>query len=441
MELMKRILDKCVRAGAGLAEVYGLSQKEMYLSVRDGEVEAISKSTPGGTAIRFFQAGKSAFAHTTDISEQAIDSLVSRMSKLAENTTGDKNETLPGPLAKAADLDINGTDYAGVSIDRKIEYLKRLEQMAIQYDPLIKQSNGVSYKETITTLSLANTNGLDASYDSTLYTIWLSVTAAKNNEMFPGESEYSVRHFDDLPRPEDIVDQTASMAIQLIGGTAVESGDYEIIFTPQAARSLLYGLAFALNGEDYLKGSSFLAGKLGEKFADSILNVYDDATMLRGIASRPFDDEGIASEKLALIEHGTLTNVMYDMKTAATAGTESTASAHRRDYYSYPEISFSNLYIASGKDKVEDVIASCKKGIIVKTTQGWGLHSVTGQYSAGINGILVRNGKRIKPVANITLAAGTEDIFKGIGAICDDLTFFDKLNSPSIMIERMKAGA
>jgi len=441
MDFIKRILDKCVRGGAELAEVYNLSQKELNLSVRDSKVETISKSTPGGAAIRFFSGGKSAFAHTTDISNRAIDELISQLSKLAENTTSDKSANLSGPLAKIANLDINSPDYAGVPIDRKIEYLKNLEQMALKYDPLIKQTNGASYKETITTLNLANSNGLDISYDSTLYKIGLSIAATKNDEMFPGEGEYTVRRFNDLPQPEDIVDQTASTAIQLVGGTTVESGDYEIIFTPEGARSILYGLAFALNGEHYLKGSSFLAGKMGEKFADSILNVYDDAAMLRGIASRPFDDEGIASKKLALIENGTLTNVMYDMKTAAKAGTESSASATRKDYFSFPEISYSNFYIEPGKDKIEDVIASCKKGIIVKITQGWGLHSVTGQYSAGINGILVKNGKRIKPVANVTLAAGLDDIFKGIGAICDDLTFFQKLNSPSIMIEKMKIGA
>jgi len=441
MEFIERILDKCIRAGAELAEVYNLSQKKLNLTVRDGKVETISKSTPGGAAIRFFSAGKSAFAHTTDISNRAIDELVSQLSKLAEKTTSDKSANIPGPLTKIADLDIYDSDYAEVAIDQKIDYLENLDHLATQYDPLIKQSNGASYKETITTLNLANTNGLNVSYDSSLYTVELSITAAKKDEMFPGESEYSVRHFDDLPRPEDIVDQTASTAIQLVGGTTVGSGNYEIIFTPDAARSILYGLAFALNGEDFLKGSSFLAGKSGEKFADSILSVYDNAAMPRGMASRPFDDEGIVSKKLALIESGILKSAMYDMKTAAKAEVASTASAFRKDYYSFPEISYSNFYIAPGKDKIEDVIASCKKGIIVKTTRGWGLHSVTGQYSAGINGILIRNGKRIKPVANITLAAGLEDLFKGIGAICDDLSLFRKLNSPSLMIEKMKVGA
>jgi PmbA protein len=237
------------------------------------------------------------------------------------------------------------------------------------------------------------------------------------------------------------VDLIAAKAIRLIGGSSVESGDYEIIFTPEASRSILWGLIYGLNGEEYLNGSSFLAGRDSKKFADSALSVYDDATMPRGIASRPVDDEGSVSGKLTLVENGTFKAAMYDTNNAAKAGLTSTASASREDHKGIPKIAPSNFYIAAGKDKVSDVIASCKKGILVETTQGWGLHSVTGQYSAGINGVLIRNGKSIKPVASVTLAGSNEDLFRGIGAVCDDLTFYRKYNAPSIMIEKMRIGA
>jgi len=87
------------------------------------------------------------------------------------------------------------------------------------------------------------------------------------------------------------------------------------------------------------------------------------------------------------------------------------------------------------------VIAACKKGIIVEQTDGWGLHSVTGQYSAGINGILVENGKRIRPVAGVTIAASADEILNGLGAICDDITYYDNFSSPSLMVKRMTVGA
>jgi PmbA protein len=113
----------------------------------------------------------------------------------------------------------------------------------------------------------------------------------------------------------------------------------------------------------------------------------------------------------------------------------------REDYSSMPEIRASNFYIEPGKDKVADVIASCKRGIIVEETAGWGLQGVSGQYSAGINGILVENGKKIRPVAGVTIAASADDILNGLGAICDDITYFDNINSPTLMVKRMTVGA
>jgi PmbA protein len=229
--------------------------------------------------------------------------------------------------------------------------------------------------------------------------------------------------------------------VRLVGGTTCESGDYEIIFVPRAVNSILYGLNSALNGDDAFKGESFLAGKAGQKIGVDSFSLYDDALKPRGIASRPFDDEGSVSRTNALIENGVLRGFLYDLKTAAKAKALTTGSSSREDYSSFPGISSSNFYIAAGRDKADDVIAACKKGIIVEETAGWGLNSVTGQYSAGINGILVENGKRIRPVAGVTIAASADDILNGIGAICDNQTFFDNFSSPTIMVKRMTVGA
>ena len=441
MDSIDRILDKCIRAGAEMAEVFNLSQKTLSISVRDGKVETIKKATPGGLAIRFFSFGKSAFAHTTDISNSSIDRIISRLSRLAKKTGKDEFATLPIPQNYEQNLDIYDTSFVDLLVEDKIDFLLTLEEIALKYDPLIKKSNGVSYNETITTHMLVNSNGVRLSYDSTLYQVWISVVASKRGEMYPGEGHLSARHFRDLPKSEKIVEQFASKAVRLIGGTPIAGGDYEIIFTPDAANSLLWGLSYALNGENSLKGSSFLAGKEGTKIAVNDFTVYDDALMPRGIASRPADDEGTASMKLALLKDGVLHGFMYDAKNAAKAKVNSTASAYRDDYNSFPDISPSNFYIAPGNSRVEDVVASCKKGIIVEDTQGWGLHSVTGQYSAGINGILVQNGRWIKPVANVTIAASADEILNGLVAICDDITFYRKFNSPTLMIKRMTVGA
>jgi len=441
MELVDRILEKCTRSGAEMAEVFVKSQKTLSIVVRDGKVESITKASPDGLAIRYFSFGKTAFAHATDLSDMAVDKLIFQLSKIVKKTGEDQYAALPGPQTYVNNLDLYDLSRVENSTDSKIEYLVGLEKQALQFDPTVTKSNGVTYEETVTTISLANSNGVNVGYQTTLYEIRISVSAEKKGEMFPGEGSFSVRHFGDLPAPEEMVRRVVSKAARLVAGGAVDAGDYEIIFTPDAGWSLLWGLSAALDGDSFLKNSSFLAGKENTGMAGQSFSLYDDATMPRGIASRPADDEGTASRKVALIENGVFMQPLYDMKTAARAGATSTGSSARNSYDSVPGISPSNFFIAPGKDKVDDVVASCRQGIIVEATQGWGLHSVTGQYSAGINGVLVRNGKRIMPVANVTIAATADELFNGISAICDDITFYYRFNTPTILVKRMKVGA
>jgi PmbA protein len=441
MELVDKILQMCADAGADMADVFSISSQTLSISVRDGQVESLKKATPGGLAIRFYKSGKMAFGHSTELSDQALNQLVPRLALLSQSTEADPFADLPGSQKYVGNLDIYDQSQADKPIEDKIQYLRDLESLALKFDPLISKSNSVGYDEWVTTRTLANSKGAKVSYRSTFYQSSISVVASKNGQMFPGEGDVKATHFGDLPSQAKIVERFASRAVRLVGGTPVDGGDYEIIFTPDAANSILYGLLWALNGDSVFKGASFLADKLGRKVAMEALAVYDDALKPRGVTSRPADDEGTASRRNTLIEGGVVKGFLYDTKTAAKAKTKSTGSSMREDYTSSPEIMPTNLYIAPGKDKVDDVIASCKKGIIVEQTEGWGLNSVTGQYSAGINGTLVENGKRIRAVAGVTIAAGADEMLNGIGAICDDITYYHIVNSPTLMVKRMTVGS
>jgi PmbA protein len=440
MQFTEKILDKCLRAGAESAEVFSLNQKELSLNVRDGKLETVQESTPGGLAVRFFKDKKTAFAHTTDFSDKSIDSMIEIARNMAARTEPDEFALLPGPGQYGRDLEIYDDSRTNVPTEEKIEFLADLEKQAMEYDVLIDRSNGAWCREVLSEISIANSNGMLSNFKSSYYNLGVSVIVTKNGDMFPGEGAVNARFFKDLPDPRKILDRYVSRALSLVGGTSVDGGDYEIIFAPDPATSILWGLSFALNGENALKGLSFLAGKKGEKFAGDRLNVYDDAVRIRGIASRPSDHEGVPSQGNKLIEKGVVTGFLYDTRTAAKAGQKSTGSSIKDDYYANPSITPSNFYIAPGEDKVEDVVASCKKGIIVESIRGWGLNGVTGQYSAGINGILVQNGKKVRPVANVTIAAGPEDFFGGIDAVCDDISFYNDFSSPTLKVKKMRVG-
>jgi PmbA protein len=232
MEFIEKILDKCVNAGADSAEVFRVNRKVMSLTVRDGQVETIEKSTPGGLAIRYYKNNKTAFAHTTDLSEKSIEGMILKTKNMADKTEPDEFAILPGPGQYGRDLDIYSDTRANVAVDEKIAYLANLEKSGMDYDVLVDKSNGAWCREVLSELELVNSNG---------------------------EGSVSARHFDDLMSAEDIADKYVSRALRLVGGTTVSGGDYEIIFTPTAATSILWGLRYALNGEDALKGASLPA--------------------------------------------------------------------------------------------------------------------------------------------------------------------------------------
>jgi|GEM_PF-1648482 PmbA protein len=441
MELIDKILEKCLRAGADMAEVYLQTETTMKVTIRDGNVDSINKAAPAGLAIRYFTSGRMAFAHTTDFSDMAIDKMIAGLRNLGSKVNEDKYAVLPSPGQALSDLQVNAPEYAQNTTESKINYILSLEKLALDYDPIIAKSNGVTYYEYVTGKKIANTKGVSVSFNTTSYGISLSLVAIKGNRMFPGEGQLWARRFDNLPEPQQIVDIIAGRAVRLIGGNPVSSGDYEIIFMPRAANSILRGLAEALNGENVYSGASFLEGKIGEKVASDLLTIYDDPFMPWGVGSCPADDEGVIPSKQALIENGILKGFLYDSRTAAKANTSSTGSAHRDYYAALPGIAVSNFYISPGTNKLDDIITSCNRGIIVEMASGWGLQAVNGQYSAGINGILVEKGKKIRPVADVTIGGSVEDIFGGLLAVCDDITYYNDMCSPSLYIKKMTVGA
>ncbi len=441
MTMTEKIIDKCIRAGAQMAECFYISSRVLRISVRDGLVESIRKAAPEGVAIRYFSSNKMAFAYTNDLGESSIDGLISSLRRLAPKTSADEFAAMPEPQQYRGDIEIFDDEFAKLPIEDKIDYVQNLESTALKFDPLIRRSNSAWYEESITTRTIINSLGLATEFQDTSYAVGLSVVAEKNGSMYPGEGTLYVRRFADLPSPENLVSRFAGRALRLVGGTPVESGDYEIIFSPLGAMSVLGGLSYALNGQQLYRGSSMFAGKIGSPVAAESVSVVDDPHLPWGPASRPADDEGVATSRHILIDNGVFREALYDTKTAARAKTGSTGSAHRDSLQSLPEISPSNLFIVPGTNKAEDLIASCKKGIIVEETQGWGLNSVTSQYSAGIAGILVKNGQKIRPVGNVTLAATAADLLNGIEAVADDLDIFGRLSSPTFKVKRMKIGS
>ena len=197
------------------------------------------------------------------------------------------------------------------------------------------------------------------------------------------------------------------------------------------AAGFIGGISTAVNGLLVHKKSSFLGALLGKQVASRNVTLIDDATLAHGIATRPFDGEGVASRRTAVVENGILRSFLYDATTARKAKAKSTSSASRA-WASLPSIGTSNFYLQAGAQKPEEIIKGVQNGLYFTAMLGRGADPVTGDYSRGANGIWIENGELAYPVQEVTVSGNLLEMLKGIDAVGDDLDFRASTVAPTI---------
>jgi PmbA protein len=213
-----------------------------------------------------------------------------------------------------------------------------------------------------------------------------------------------------------------------------------VIVDPDVGRSILGGVIGALNGERVLQGASFLKDSMDEKIASERLSIIDDGTREKGMASAPFDGEGVPTMKNTLVENGILKSFIYNTSAAKRAGTESTGNASRRGFTSLPGIGTHNVYLLPGKHTRNEIIASTGRGLLLKGLTGYGINSVSGNFSGGASGFWVENGKILYPVKGLTIAGKATDILNDIDMMGTDIDMNDTFASPTFRISEMLIG-
>jgi PmbA protein len=202
------------------------------------------------------------------------------------------------------------------------------------------------------------------------------------------------------------------------------------------ARTLLDNIFDAISGDSVYRGETFLAGKLGEKIATDKLTVIDDATIPRLFGSSPFDDEGVPSRRTTVIENGVLKSWLLNSYTARKLGMKTTGNASR-GITGNAGVGHGNFYIPNGSASPADIIKSVKRGLFVTELIGFGVNTVTGDYSRGASGLWIENGELTHPVSEVTVASTLPEMLLNLEAIGSDLEFRGALASPTLLISEM----
>jgi PmbA protein len=437
-ELAQKAVEETIRAGATTAEAYLRHGRNLYVENRDQKIEIMNQATSKGIGLRVIVDGKMAYVSSTDLSEGALENLITKGVSLAREATADENNVLPMPtLMEPRTLHIHDSSMFEISMDERIFLIQEIERVALALHPLVVKIDNSWITNVEGETIIANSNGLLESYRETWCDFGIGVVAEGNNDQRSGWGYSYARSFKDLPSLEELADQAVQRAVPLLGAAPVPTQTAPVVFDPYAGRGVLGGIAGAVNGDDVYQKSSYLVGKRGEKIASDLVTVMDDGLLSKGLGSAPVDDEGVPTQRKMIIDRGVLKGFLYDTATAKKAGAKTTGNAQRGSYERSPRIGTCNFYLQKGNMTPQEVIGDVQKGLYVFYTLGQATNVITGDFSVGAVGLWIENGELTRPVAKVTIASNMLNMLVNVDAVADDLVFDRSTVCPTFRIAEM----
>ena len=426
------LVEAARKAGGDAADAVAVRGRSTSVSVRLGKVESTNSSEGDDVSLRVFVGKRVASVSATASSDPAA--LAERAVAMARVSPEDPYQELADPalLAKTVrDLDLY--DPTEVSADELREAALAAEEAALAV-PGVTNSGGSGASAGLGGLVLATSHGFVGHYVGSRFGRSASVIAGEGTGM-ERDYEYSSRpHFADLDSAEEIGRKAGERVVRRLGARKARTGAVDVIFDPRVARGIAGHLAGAINGASVARKTSFLRDKMGKQVASARITVTDEPALMRGQASRPFDGEGVAGEKLLMVEKGVLNHWFLSTSAAKELGLTTNGRGARSGSSVSP--SSTNLALEAGETTPEEMIRSLKTGFYVTEVFGQGVDMITGEYSRGASGLWIENGELAYPVAEVTIASNLKDMFLRM-VPADDLDRNYATASPTLLIEGM----
>ncbi len=444
LELTKEIAARAAVDGAE-AEVIITDERETTVQVEGGNVEKLSQAGSRGMGVRVINGGKTGYAYTSDLSEESVEQTWKTAVELSQVATADEFRKLPEPQPiPEADLGIYDAKLVDLPVEQKVDFARRIERAALDYDERVFLTNRCSYNDGITHTYLANSKGFAGSYGRTgVYGLVAAIARDAEGSMV-NAAAFRVSNFFHQLNPEEIGAAAAKKAISILGGKPIPTQKASVVLDHFVGAQILMAYAQALSAESWQRSRSFLMGKMGEEVGSSMVTLMDNGRLEGGFASAPFDGEGVPTGATRLIDEGVLQNLMYDSYTAAKEGKMSTGNAGRVGHRSMPALSPSNFYMQPGQKSPEDIIKGVERGLyVISVMQTGGIDPVTGDCSMSANGLWIENGEIRQPVGGVTIATTLGDLLRNISDVGNDLQqipFFGSLGVPTLRVDNVTIG-
>ncbi|EGU36129.1 peptidase PmbA [Vibrio ichthyoenteri ATCC 700023] len=415
---------------ADAAEVAISKSTGLSVSTRMCEVENVEFNSDGALGITVYRGQRKGSASTSDLSEKAIQQTVLAALDIAQYTSEDP---YAGPAAKEfmvqdiPDLDLFHPDTPDP--DYAAQVAIAAERQALEYSSKIKQSDGASYDSHYGVKVYGNSHGLLASYASSRHSTSCCVIGqGANGEMERDYSYTMARHKDELWTPEQVGQMAAEKTVSRLDAKRLATGKYPVMFAADVATGLLGHLVMAISGGNLYRKSSFLLDHLGKQILPSWFNVSERPHILRGLASSPFDSEGVFTKDCEIITDGVLATYLLTSYAARKMKMDPTGHAG----------GIHNWFVQSTGQDYQQMLKELGTGFLVTEVMGQGVNTVTGDYSRGAAGFWVENGEIQYPVSEVTIAGNLKDMFQQIVAVGSDVETRSQIQTGSILLESMK---
>ena len=419
--------------GADAADVLAASGHGTDIELREGNIEKMERDEGTVIGLRVFVGKSSAITSGNVMSRDAARRLVENAIAMARLAPADPFAGIAeaGQLAKS----FPNLDLASERVPEGAELhtMARTVEEAALAVPGITKSGGASASSSNRSIALVTSNGFAQEYKRTGISISVSAIAGEGTGMERDYDYSSAIHLEDLRSAHDVGTRAGERAVRRMNPRKIASCQVPVIYDRRVASSLLGHLAGAINGSAIARGTSFLKESLSKQILPATAMVWDDPLRPRGFSSRPFDGEGLAVSRRAMIEKGTLTGWYLDLRSSRQLNMAPTGNAARGSG-SPPSPTSSNLHIEPGKTSREAMIRDLGRGLLVTEMMGASINMVNGDYSRGASGFWIENGELAYPVSEITIAGNLKDIFLNMEP-ADDLEFTSSTNAPSIRVE------
>ncbi len=431
-ELLDLATSVAASAGPGEhIEVYVSRSVETDVRAFEGEVESLSSAATAGVGIRVLTAGRQGFAYAGSLDDLVVRDTLAQARDNASFATPDDHVMLAVPDGVApARLELWDDGVVTLATSAKVDLALELERRVRAGDPRVRQVHGCDYGDMVARAAIATSTGIAATAARTLCSVSATAIAGEGAESQTGSGFSAGRGPQDLDLDKAALD-AVNRATRMLGAVKGRSGSLVVVFDPRITSTLLAVVSSALSGEAVTKRRSFFAGRVGEDVARAGITLVDDPTDARAFGASSHDAEGLACRRNVLLDGGVLRGFVFDTTSANRAGTTSTASAVRGGYATTPVAGCRALHLTPGELGSEEILRAVGDGLYVQSVSGVhsGVDTISGDFSVGAEGLMIRGGELAEPVRELTVASTLQRMLHDILHVGADVEWLPGLAS------------